>query len=244
MKISTVAEVEDLLLALSPARLGHIHEKYIGGGSSSYRFLNLSVPQVRAATRHKFSFTGTTHEWAAWDEVWKNSQIYDVLSAAVIWASSQSSENQWRFRKMLLSWSMKANNWALSDGVSSIYAKFFEQHPDEILTVLEKWAHSKNPWQRRMSVVSLFYYSSARKKYPPFSVVKRMIARQLGDDHYYVQKGLGWALRESFNVYPRPTIQFLEGVAQKLPPAAWTAATEKLTPTQKKKLAALRKKKP
>ena len=74
----------------------------------------------------------------------------------------------------------------------------------------------------------MILFSSSRLHYSQMSEVL------LDDDHYYVQKGVGWALREAWNVYPEETFEFLKKHAHRIATAGWTAATEKLAPRDKK----------
>jgi 3-methyladenine DNA glycosylase AlkD len=97
------------------------------------------------------------------------------------------------------------DNWALSDSLSKIYSKIFEIDSELIYPVLSDWNKSENPWKRRQSIVSLLYYSSTRKNVLPFIKYIRLIKRLLTDDDYYVQKGVGWTLRELGNVYSEET---------------------------------------
>jgi 3-methyladenine DNA glycosylase AlkD len=233
-------EAEQLILSLTPKRTAHIQEKYVGAGVSPYRFLNLSMPQVREFAKTRFSFHQDRSVWKSWNHIWNSTEIYDLLTAAIIWASGQSLEDQWKNRKILLGWSTKANNWALADGLCSIYAELFEAHPKEMLVTLEKWSRSKNPWQQRMSIVSLFYYARLRERHASYALAEKLILRQLDHEHYYVQKAVGWALRETWNVYPERTFKLLRKIAARIPPAGWTAATEKLTQKHKAELAKLR----
>lgn len=229
---------ESLICSLKARPTGHDQASYVGAGVSSYRFLSLSVPQVRAFAEMDLGFAEKSikEQWQNWNSIWLHSDIYDLLLAAIIWASNQDTTEQWTHRKLLLAWSAKADNWALADSLCSIYATLFEQHPTEMAKVLEKWSLSKNPWERRISNVSLFYYSRSRKRLPTYKFAEKLILRQLADEHYYVQKGVGWALRECWNVYPEKTFALLQKIAGKIPPAAWTAATEKLSPKDKKSL--------
>ena len=59
-------------------------------------------------------------------------------------------------------------------------------------------------------------------------------------EHYYVQKGVGWTLREIGNVYPDEALAFLEANIGQLSAAAFTAATEKLSPAKKNRIKKLR----
>ncbi len=115
-----------------------------------------------------------------------------------------------------------------------------EHDPGALMPVFEKWNASKKPWFKRQSLVGLLFYSRFRKRKPAVKVLLKFIARHLDDEHYYVQKGIGWALRESWNVYPRETFAFLEKNAGKIPPVGWTAATEKLARKDKSRLTKLR----
>ena len=77
--------------------------------------------------------------------------------------------------------------------------------------------------------------------YPPLSFCKQQILNLLDDDHFYVQKAVGWALRETYNVYPDKTQALLKTIADKIPPAGWQAATEKLNKKDKNVLTRIRK---
>jgi len=106
---------------------------------------------------------------------------------------------------------------------------------------LQAWSRSKNPWLRRLAVVSLLYYSAQRKTVLPLPKILALIEPQLSHEHLYVQKGVGWALREAGNVYPDEVYVFLETHAHALSPAAFSAATEKLSLRRKERLKKIRR---
>jgi len=143
---------------------------------------------------------------------------------------------------VLREWPKTLNNWAHSDGLSDIFARCLELDKKRIYPELVKWNRSTNPWYRRQSLVSLFYYASMRKKLLPVSEVFPLIERLIKDDDYYVQKGVGWSLREAGNVYPKETLRFLREHIGDLRSYAFSAATEKLSVQDKQKLKALRSK--
>ena len=62
-------------------------------------------------------------------------------------------------------------------------------------------------------------------------------------DDYYVQKGVGWALRELHTVYPRETLPFIQLHLKNISPIAFTIAIEKMSLKEKEKLKLLRKNK-
>ena len=89
--------------------------------------------------------------------------------------------------------------------------------------------------------MSLLFYSSSRNTFPEPELVFALLEARLVDPDYYVQKGLGWCLREAYHVWPKDVLAFLDAHIVELAPAAWQAATEKLTPSDKQRLKANRK---
>ncbi len=112
----------------------------------------------------------------------------------------------------------------------------------EFLSIIKKWNSSTNLWERRQSLVSLYYYTRTKKEYIDYKISEKLISNLLLDKEYYVQKAVGWALRESFNAYPNETFTFIEASIRNISSTAFTTCIEKMTSTQKEILKAKRKK--
>ena len=138
-------------------------------------------------------------------------------------------------------WITRCDCWEHSDDLSKIYAQICEENPDWVLPWLEKWNRSNNPWERRQSVVGLLEYSQKRQKVQSFKTLISFVTPLLDDSEYYVQKGVGWTLREIFNIYPEPTLKYLQKHAGRIPTAGYQAATEKLSKPDKAAINRLRK---
>jgi 3-methyladenine DNA glycosylase AlkD len=239
-----IIEVETTLSRFPKRTSAQNPEAYIGGGQSKLRYIGLRVPDLRLTYRTGFSFSkGEPEEIAKiWDYVWQNSDCYEVMSLALTWFEDpKQRKNLKAFWPLLKKWSARIDNWAHSDTLSGIYARIHEDSPSKIYETFQKWNSSKNPWLRRLSIVSLFYYSSQRKKFPPLHKVTTLLKPQLTFDHYYVQKGIGWTLREAGNVYPDPVYSFIEKHIHEISSHAFSAATEKMSVKQKEHLKQLRK---
>lgn len=217
-------------------------ENYIGAGVSKLKYLNLKIPLVRSQFKKGFSFSNrvTEEQWLIWDYVWNRSQIFEVMLLPSYWAGSRPIEEVFAHRKLILKWVDRVDNWAHSDELSAHYARLLEHYPSKIMPVFKTWNTSKEPWLKRQSMVGLLFYSRFRQRTPPIQIMLKFIERHINDDHYYVQKGVGWALRECWNVYPKETFAFLKKYAGQIPPAGWTAATEKLSLKEKNILKELR----
>lgn len=237
-----ILEMEEALSVHPKRTSAQNPESYIGGGQSKLRYIGLRVPHLDETMKKGFSFSQSEEKEIIkiWDYIWNESDCYEVMSLALTWFDDkkQVDVKHW---PLLRKWSARIDNWAHSDTLSGIYAKILEKSPALVYPTFEKWNQSKNPWLRRQSIVSLLYYSSQRKKVLPLKKILSLVEPLLEDEHYYVQKGVGWTLRETGNIYPKETYNFLEKNILKLSSHAFTAATEKLSKPQKGRLKKLRK---
>lgn len=206
--------------------------------------LGLTVPQQRAVFKSGFSFSGEAlgTQLPIWDQVWREATLHEAKMMPVFYINSLKPKPEvgdiWPVTK---GWADSLNCWDQSDELSKHYAGLLEAAPRTVMPVLEEWNRDADPWKRRQSLVSLFCYAQLRQKCPPVGTVLRLVKALLHDEDYYVQKGLGWTLRESFNTYPDKTFAFLIRHARDIAPAAFHAATEKLTREQKAEVKAARK---
>lgn len=222
-----------------------VAEAYVGGGKSVLTYLGLKVPTLDAVYKKGFDFGDEPQR--VWDYIWKTSPIYEVMSLALSWFDDKKRRSTlFNYWPLLKTWIYRIDNWAHSDVLSGMIARLLEAHPKEILPTLEEWSKSENPWMRRASIVGLIYYAGAREKFPPFSVLKKLVERQIEVDHHYVQRGVGWTLREMYTAYPEKTAEYLKKNAPRLSAIAFSAAVEKvpraIKETLKKERAQFRKK--
>ena len=218
-------------------------KKYIG---TSYDFIGLSVPTQRKLFKSKPDFThlGLSEQLTVWNEIWLHTQVYEVMTQALFFVEAHKTHfDSKTLFKTLATWVTKVDNWAHSDGLSGIYSYLLEQEPRDVYQQLKKWNVSENPWERRQSLVALLEYSKKRKHILPAPKLLNMIKPLLNDENYFVQKGIGWTLRETGNVYPAETWNFLVQHHAEISSHAFTAAIEKLAIPKKETLKKLRKKK-
>lgn len=211
---------------------------------SRLTYWGLSVPTHRLAAASKFSFSHLPDEeqWFHWLEIWRGSEIYDVKSVAMVWLSAASRKKlrleRWRD---LVSMAGDIDNWAHSDTLSSMLAEILEQRP-ALLAQYRKWNRAKNPWLRRQSIVGLYCYARLRKKKLPAATALGLIRPLLKDPHFYVQRGVGWALREVDRVDSRKQRAFVRKHLRDISSTAWFATSELYPESMRKRLVILRKK--
>jgi 3-methyladenine DNA glycosylase AlkD len=207
--------------------------------------LGLSTPVVRSTLKANLTINQLPEVQAAqaWHFVFMNSDIFEALCAALyfFWDPIRYDRSDvfWIYFK---DQAHRIDNWVHSDQLSKLVAKSLENDFKAIFPVLKSWNQSVSPWLQRQSLVGLFYYSAMRKSQPPVEQVLHFVRRHLQSDHYYVQKAVGWTLRETHNVYPQIALEFLKEHIRELSSYAWSAATEKMQPKVKEGLKELRKK--
>jgi 3-methyladenine DNA glycosylase AlkD len=241
-----LTEVEERLKSEPRKIPPGVPEAYIGGGISQLNYIGLRVPQLDAQLKKGFSFSQAAPEevFMTWDYIWNNSNDYEVMALAIAWVSDKKQlQDVDKYWSRVSKWSERIDNWAHSDSLSKIYAMALENDPKKVYPQILKWSKSKNPWLRRQSIVSLMYYSSSRKKILPLTKILPLIEKQIEDDHKYVQKGVGWSLREAYNVYPKPIYKFLTKNVHRLSAYAFSASTEKMSADEKNRLKKIRQEK-
>ncbi len=204
------------------------------------RLRTVRTPEQRRASKAGYSFSdgprGTVIR--IWDFIWRTSSLMEVKHQALYAYQHRALQKQEVDK--IRGWIDHCTCWEHSDDLSKIFADVVERNPDWMLTTLERWNRSGNPWKRRQSVVALVEYASKRTRFLPCDFMIGQVEALLDDTDYYVQKGVGWAIREIGHAYPGETSAFLERSAHRLSPQAWTGATKKLDPATRGRLKALR----
>lgn len=241
--------IEAQLQKLAPKKMNSkFSDEYLLGnsskGASKLTLLRIKIPVLR-----KFAETHLGPKEKSFDpallplmkRLWFESDVFEAKHIPLYWLEHQSIETLLKHQKIILSWASEIDNWAHSDSYCSIMAKLFEADQKSLLPVYLKWNSHGNSWLRRCSMVGTFYYSRSRKVQPSFKLAKRLVDPHFKAKEYYVQKAVGWTIREMYNVYPIETVKYIENNLHQISPVAWVAASEKLPSGTKKNLLIKRK---
>ena len=235
-KSTFTLQVENDLKKLSPKTFkGKFKpEDYVKGNGhelSKLNFLNLKMPTVRSYLSRidgdKKSSHGE-HLFKKMQALWFESDIFDAKIVALYWLDHQSTDFLVKNQKAILKWVNEIDNWAHSDAYCSAIARIFEHSLKSVLPTYLKWNGHANSWLRRCSMVGTFYYSYHRETQPSFKLACQLVSPHFEAKEYYVQKAVGWTIREMYNVYPEKTFKFIQQNNHRLTPIAWVAASEKL----------------
>ena len=202
--------------------------------------IGLRVPVVRSLAKTSYSFVTDDRDktLAAWDYIWRNSGCYEVMSQALY--HYQYRELTTSEVKTVLGWADRVTCWEHADDLAKIYADALEADNEAVVPTLKRWNKSENSWKRRLSMTSLIEYEVKRDKVLPYKALMTFIEPLIDDDDYYVQKGLGWTIREIGNAYPEQFRKFLDNNAGRLAANAWSGATKNFDKIEKARYKAIR----
>lgn len=211
---------------------------YIGGGQSKLNFFDLQTSDVRSLLKRPLSLFDqpVEQQFKIFERIWFSSNIFELKILPLYWLETLSTKQLISFSPDLILWATEVDNWALADSLCGHYAKIFELAPKNLCPIYKSWNKHANQWLRRISMVGLMCYSRSRKKWPSFQHLKTFVYPHLNAEEYYVQKAVGWTIREFYNVYPLETLRFLEDHLHRIHADAWYAASEKLKPILKNNL--------
>ncbi len=95
--------------------------------------------------------------------------------------------------------------WDTVDTISSSVGVHFKRHPAVKAEWLAKWRTSDNFWLRRVTLLFQLHY----KNTTDFELMKSLICENLGSKEFFINKAIGWALRQYSRVDEEAVREFV-----------------------------------
>ena len=89
---------------------------------------------------------------------------------------------------------------------SNILSKYHLQFPENQAEWLEDWRASENFWLRRSCLI----YQLKYRDNTDFELLKSLIIENLHDKEFFIQKAIGWTLRQYGKFQPELVVEFVE----------------------------------
>ena len=86
----------------------------------------------------------------------------------------------------------------------------FKRYPDVKKKYLNTWRKSKNIWLRRTTLLFQLGY----KKETDFDLLCELIHENLGSDEFFINKAIGWSLRQYAHTNPVPVKKFVKATKE------------------------------
>jgi len=93
-------------------------------------------------------------------------------------------------------------DWIASTGFGHLFTKF----PNERMPYIERWMQMDNMWLERSAIIHQLKYKDA----VDFDLLKALIDQKKSDHRFFVQKAIGWSLRQYGKTNPSDVIEFLD----------------------------------
>jgi 3-methyladenine DNA glycosylase AlkD len=235
---------DELVRLLSEAGNPRVNEVLRQDRRSQMQYLGTSAPDVRRVARGPLPFRSLpdTEVLQVWDDLWQNSPFGEVLFAAVEYylprVRKRPDASLW---PVMRTWSERVENWAHADSLGGLYSHILEAYANQVYPDIQAWNVAGSEWLRRLSLVSLIHYSGKNAVFLPPEKVLPLVSNCLDDRRYYVQKAVGWVLREMGHVYPAEVRSYIEANIGALSADAFARAVEGRDAGEREELRRLRK---
>jgi len=116
----------------------------------------------------------------------------ELLTRTAYWKEKESIE--------LFVWLILSKSWwdTVDLLASNCVGQYFQYHPEEKLKYVKQWNASGNIWLIRTSLIFQLKYKSAIN----LALLSDCIIPHLHDQEFFIQKAIGWALRQTSRTHP------------------------------------------
>jgi 3-methyladenine DNA glycosylase AlkD len=125
-------------------------------------------------------------------ELWNSGALEEKIVAIKI-LEQVGKKDVKQTLQLVKQFAKKIDNWAVCDGLGMQALKGIRKtDSDEIFALAEQYNHSKDPWQRRLSLVMVEWYTRDASYHPR---IKALVKNLKDDKEYYVKKAIQWINR-------------------------------------------------
>ncbi|HSU28225.1 MAG TPA: DNA alkylation repair protein [Chitinophagaceae bacterium] len=123
------------------------------------------------------------------EELWKAGMLEERALAVKIMGKIAKKDPE-RALQLTQLFAKNIGNWAICDAMGMQGLKpILTSHQKEIFALAWKYNRSKDPWQRRLSLVLVEWYTRIPALQPE---IKKLVKNLEHDDEYYVKKAIVW----------------------------------------------------
>lgn len=176
-----------------------IRQELIAKGNADARdFFAKVVPGIRCmygvktpglnllATKYKH------HGFALAEALWKAGAHEEKIIAIKILEKTGKKDPD-TLLKVIGEFAKGIDNWAVCDGIGMLaFRSVVKTHRDQIFAMAARYSTAKDPWQRRLSLVMVEWYTRHSSDH---AAIKKLVKSLENDEEYYVRKAVNWVNR-------------------------------------------------
>lgn len=221
----TYKDVQNALRVVRDPEITEHSQRFFKTGPGEYgegdQFLGIRVPKVRKIAR-KFTSLSLKESEHLLQSDWHEAR----LCALVILVNKAEKADDILLKKIFDLYQRNTryvNNWDLVDSSAPYIVGRYLMDKDR--DVLYHWAKSAYLWERRIAVISTFYFIRQEDYDETLTLAKHL----LHDEHDLIHKAVGWMLREVGKRNEQLLKEFLDKYVAHMPRTMLRYAIEKFT---------------
>ena len=162
-------------------------------------YLGLSTPQIDALTKEWRAAVDLPTRLALADGLWQ-SDIYEArVAAAKLLIQARIRPEDTAAWELICSWVPDFDSWAIADHASMAGQRRLLADPTRIAT-LRDWTTSDHLWTRRAVLVMTLPWTKMPHPKPADLAIREVVlswaASYVPDRRWFIQKAIGWWLRD------------------------------------------------
>jgi len=155
-------------------------------------------PYIKAAA--KLNDVDWDFIFLCWEKNYREAQYAGVAYMCSIQNKlSDSDLNNLKYLIVTKSW------WDITDGLDKVIGNLSLAYPG-IITAMLEWSRSDNIWLRRVAID----FQLQLKEKTNTQLLENIILNNLGTSEFFINKAIGWSLRDYSKVNPKWVSDFLE----------------------------------
>ncbi|MBC7947297.1 MAG: DNA alkylation repair protein [Chitinophagaceae bacterium] len=174
------------------------HHLQTAGNKSSTEFFQKMVPGeqksygVKSPVLNELAKRYSAHSFALAEELWKAGALEEKIIAIKI-IERMGKKEPAKVLPLFRKFAKQIDNWAVCDGLGMQFLRgIVKTHPKEIFELAFKYKDSKDPWQRRLSLVMVEWYTRDKAMHAD---IRKLVMALDRDEEYYVKKAVAWIKR-------------------------------------------------
>lgn len=155
------------------------------------KFLGIIVPNCRSVAKKYYQELSLTDVKTLLESKWHEERLVALLILLLKFNKADGA-GQEEIYLFYLANIQYINNWDLVDlSCRDIIGRYIFEHP-ALLPKLDELAQSESLWERRIAMISTFYFLMKNDPAPTLQIAEQLLT----DRHDLIQKAVGWMLRE------------------------------------------------
>jgi len=227
----TYQEITDHLHNLADPEIAEHSQRFFKTAEGEYgfgdKFLGIRVPVIRQAV-NKYKNTPLSVAERLLKSEYHEVRLFSLLLLVFRFSKSNVNEEE-EIYHIYLGNTQYVNNWDLVDSSAHHIIGAYLENRDK--SVLYDFSNSDSLWERRIAIISTFYFIKRNH----FIDALRISEQLISDQEDLIHKAVGWMLREVGKRDLDSEVTFLKSHYQRMPRTMLRYAIEKFSKEERQK---------